>query len=349
MYADVAKALELDKILVPRDIENLVWYYRQLWATEKGLAKRLDAWSQNHPLRTMYLSRIMGIGPILASGIIAWAFYRFPNISKLWAYMGLSSEHWENKCKEDHKSITTSPPAICPVKVKTKVRGRITRVPCNADIVSREKVPTPPKKKKGYVLMINLKLKTFAWKIAASFEKQDARKSQYRRTYEVKKALYAARPEMASALLEQRKRQEVDEEAKGGPARHIQLRTMRATVKEFLLDLWIVERSFMGLTVTQPYAVAVLGHADEGKQPKFDDGKPVPLNPIMAGQDADTTGEREIRYLVNNYYDVQKLRLATGGRIVAYVKDNWTKYKEAWEPYVKRPKVKLKRKKPEEL
>jgi len=55
-----------------KQIENLIWFHNKLYETEKELYKRLDAWSRNHPLRTEYLNYVKGIGPVLASGIIAW-------------------------------------------------------------------------------------------------------------------------------------------------------------------------------------------------------------------------------------------------------------------------------------
>jgi len=76
----------------PDEIKELVWYHNSLYETEKGLAKRLDAWSKHHPIRINFLSKIRGIGPVLSSGIIAWLspISRFPNISKLWSYCGLA-------------------------------------------------------------------------------------------------------------------------------------------------------------------------------------------------------------------------------------------------------------------
>jgi len=52
----------------------------------------LDAWSKHHPIRIHFLARVRGIGPILASGLIAWLspIERFPNISKLWKYCGVA-------------------------------------------------------------------------------------------------------------------------------------------------------------------------------------------------------------------------------------------------------------------
>jgi len=77
---------------LPREVRDLIWYFKSLYSTEKNLAKRLDIWSRDHSLRMEFLSTIRGIGPILSSGLIAWLspISRFENISKLWKYCGLA-------------------------------------------------------------------------------------------------------------------------------------------------------------------------------------------------------------------------------------------------------------------
>ena len=90
--SQIAHQIIKGEIEVPKEIADLVWYHNSLFETEKELAKRLDAWSSHHPIRIHFLSKVKGVGPILASGIIAWLspISRFPNVSKLWAYCGLA-------------------------------------------------------------------------------------------------------------------------------------------------------------------------------------------------------------------------------------------------------------------
>jgi len=76
-----------------KQIENLIWFHNKLYETEKELYKRLDAWSRNHPLRKQYLNYVKGIGPVLASGIIAWyseAMLKANYVSQIWSYSGLA-------------------------------------------------------------------------------------------------------------------------------------------------------------------------------------------------------------------------------------------------------------------
>lgn len=91
-YARIARDLLSRKRETPAEMKDLVWYYETLHGNEKELAKKISNWSEDHPLRTNYLDKIQGIGPIFGSALIAWLepISRFPNISKLWAYCGLA-------------------------------------------------------------------------------------------------------------------------------------------------------------------------------------------------------------------------------------------------------------------
>jgi len=266
-YANVANMIANGKIGISEEdkaLRGTVWYYSMLCETERGLQRRLGRWSETQRIRAEYLNKIYGIGPILSSGIIAWLSRiilseRCNTVSKLWAYCGMSAIHWESECGEGHKIITTSAVALCPVKVKKKGGRKEERVPCGADIIKSLLVRSPPKRKSGYIYMINLRLQTFCWKIAWCFEKQNARKSQYRREYLKVKAKYLNRPEL---------REPIEAEVLGAKQK-VQLMALRHTVKRFLADLWVIWRTMEGLPLTMPYAVEILGH--EYEEPKTDE------------------------------------------------------------------------------
>jgi len=234
------------KIRVPSDIKDLVWYHDSLFATEKELRKKLNGWSRTHPIRRAFCDKVRGIGGVLSSGLIAWIhpISRFPTISKLWGFAGLSATHYESECKEGHKFITVSKPERCWVRVGKK------RKPCNAELVRSVFVNSPPKKKAGYVLFVNLKLKTLCWKVATSFEKQKPKKSFYRRLYDRQKEYYHNRPDLKEEI-----------------PKHIQLMTLRYVEKRFLADMWVKWRKLEGLPVTKPYAIDILrkGEYEEWK------------------------------------------------------------------------------------
>jgi len=100
--SETAHQITKGEIEVPKEIADLVWYHNSLFETEKQLAKRLDAWSKHHPIRIHFLNKVKGIGPILASGIIAWLspISRFSNVSRLWAYCGLAPGQERRKGKK---------------------------------------------------------------------------------------------------------------------------------------------------------------------------------------------------------------------------------------------------------
>jgi len=107
------------------------------------------------------------------------------------------------------------------------------------------------KRKKGVKLGYNPRLKTLMWKIARSFEKQKADKSAYRKLYDEKKKYLAERPDLKDAI---------DKKVKGAKL-HVQLLTLRFIAKRFLADTWVHWRRLEGLTVTEPYAIGILGHS----------------------------------------------------------------------------------------
>jgi len=107
------------------------------------------------------------------------------------------------------------------------------------------------KRKKGVKLGYNPHLKTLMWKIASSFEKQKAAKSAYRRLYDEKKKYLAERPDL---------KEPIDKKVKGAKL-HVQLLTLRFIAKRFLADTWVAWRRIEGLSVTEPYAIQILGHS----------------------------------------------------------------------------------------
>ncbi|RLJ07016.1 MAG: hypothetical protein DRP16_04235, partial [Candidatus Aenigmatarchaeota archaeon] len=76
-----------------REIEDLIWFHNKLYETERELYGRIDRWSREHPLRKEFLNKVKGIGPILASGLIAWLcnpILKANYVSQIWGYCGLA-------------------------------------------------------------------------------------------------------------------------------------------------------------------------------------------------------------------------------------------------------------------
>ena len=86
-----------------KDIEDLVWFHNKLFETEKELYRRIDLWSRDHPLRKEFLGKVKGIGPILASGLIAWLsnpILKADYVSQIWSYCGLAPGQERKKGKK---------------------------------------------------------------------------------------------------------------------------------------------------------------------------------------------------------------------------------------------------------
>jgi len=115
------------------------------------------------------------------------------------------------------------------------------------------------KREKGKKLGYNPRLKTLMWKIASSFEKQNSKKSQYRKLYETQKTYYLNRPDLKARIEAKEK----------GIKGHIRNMTLRYVEKRFLADLWLTWRKLEGLPITEPYAITILKH-EHFENPKTD-------------------------------------------------------------------------------
>jgi len=236
-YAWYADRL-LKKKVNKEEIENMVWVTSELIRLEDDISARIKDIISEFDIYDLYLSKIRGIGHIIAAGLIGWIapIERFKYPSRLRAYAGLVPHHYRMKCEEGHGIIATSPKETCPVKVGRK------RNPCGARIVDVTLVEKPPKKATGYFTMINTRLKThLVGRTAKSFEYQNARRCYYRYLYDRVKAYYAT---------------QFPDATKG----HIRNKTLLWVASMFTSHLWEVWRRLEGLEVTEPYPVAKLNH-----------------------------------------------------------------------------------------
>ena len=308
-FASAATLLvnEKDEKKVPVDVRDLYKYYKNLIITEEGIAKSIVPWVSETGIYEKYLKHIRGIGPILSANLIAMLnpITDFPKPSMLISYAGLSGSHYEQECKEGHKFITASPKPSCPVNM-SETTDEIK--PCGAEIIKSEFLNTPMKRKTGYHIFINSRLKTTLFKIAASFEKQSPKLAQYRLLYDMKKAEYASRKEL--------------QDEKGGKG-HIRMMAFRYIEKRFLVNLHVAWMQGLGYEVT-PYEATMPGHHIDPI--RVDDDYPLPAKGSI-----ETISERRmwaIRQLSNNYYDIQKMRIKCFNNIVAWIKSNPNKAKD---------------------
>lgn len=211
---------------------------------EKDLEKLIISQLKNHALYTQYLSRIKGIGPLIAAGLISYIddIEKFEHISSLWQYSGYGMNRYCEVCKK---------PTFVDVKYET---GKVAK-----KLHPMEKCPTcdgdtkPILQKRigGYQSNWNDRLKVLAWKASTSFVKQDPSKSKYKKLY-VK-------------IKEDEHRKHPTKKKVGGKTMfndgHLHNRAMRKVSKIFLAHVWQTWRRQRGLETTEPYAKQLLGHS----------------------------------------------------------------------------------------
>ena len=294
-YTQMAKEMIEHPETTPPLLQPLLKHYKDLAESEERLKKQITDLVKDEHIYKYYLKHIKGIGPILAANLIALIeVERFKNVSKLWAYAGLSAEHYVNICEKGHKSITSSQRMFCPVKMANEKTGKFET--CGAKIVKSEYVRAPMKRQSGYVLLINKKLKVAMWKVAQAFIKTDG---NYR------------------ILLNEYKEQYIKNE--NMTKLHALNMSMRRVEKLFLSNLWSVWRHMLGLEVPKPYVVEKLGRTLD--PPIVDDGYEIPMYKIYTDEDKKKLAEKRkiLKPLVSSFYDIQKLRIETYNRIVTQI------------------------------
>jgi len=293
-YAIKAKEIIEHPETAPPIMQPLLKHYNDLVQTEENLKKQIEELIKKEPIYKEYLKHIKGIGPILTANLIALIdVSKFKNVSKLWAYTGLSAEHYVNTCEKGHKSITSSQRLTCPVRM-TNEKGKFEV--CGAKIVKSEYVREPMKRKTGYIVLYNKKLKVAMWKISQAFIKTNG---NYRLLYDEYKAQYMSREGMKKL--------------------HANNMAIRKVEKIFLANLWSVWRHQLGLDVPKPYVVEVLGHTLD--PPITDDGFEVPMFKIYTDEDIQKLEEKRsiLKPLVVSFYGIQKLRVEAFDRMVIQI------------------------------
>ncbi len=306
LFAKIADDLIADKREIPSGVLDLVDFEKKTMELEKFIEKKVQSHIGEYDIYNKYLKHIMGIGPMFSANLIAMIdpISDFSKPSSLTAYAGLTGEYYEVECEEGHKGIYTSPPSTCKVMItrdKGKSHGE-ERVPCGAKIKRITKVAGAPRRKEGYVLMMNTRLKTLMFKINNSFEKQSADKSFYKSLYDQFKT---------------EARANISEDEKGYKL-HARLRAIRKVSHRFLVELHVNWTRGLGLPVTDPYVSTLPGHTMVPME--LDDHYPLP-SPGSIKPISDQLAW-SIKQLVGQYYDVQKLRISTYNNITAWIKMN---------------------------
>jgi len=211
---------------------------------EEDLQKLIVKQLKNHALYLQYLTKITGVGPLIAAGMISYIddIEKFDTVSSLWQYCGYGMNRFCTACKK---------PTSIEVKYETgKIAKKLHPLEvcpiCHGDTIT-----ILQKRTTGYQSNWNDRLKVLAWKASGSFVKQSASKSKYRKLYDkIKK--------------EERKNHPLKIVEKGKTTfndGHIHNRAMRKVAKIFLAHLWQTWRRQEGLEASEPYAKQLLGHS----------------------------------------------------------------------------------------
>ncbi len=229
---------------------------KRVLKVEKDLASDITDIISEHPLYQSWLSKVMGVGPILSAALIAeiWDIRRFDTISRLWAYAGMHTidvtpdgkKRWFPSYAEAHMFARRCAELVA--KSAEKWGKEIDVDAKTADFLKLcEWNPNAPhiriaaKRIGGLPANWNQSLKVTCWKLGESFVKavRKDKKGGYRVLFERFKDEYA-------------RKLEGDSNTKGLKGL-IHARAKRKTVKVFLAHLWMKWREIEGLPTRKPY------------------------------------------------------------------------------------------------
>lgn len=217
----------------------------ELLSAEKAILRAVNSATRTHPVRVQWMSRIQGIGPVLASGILAMVDRRHQS----WARFRSGAEGWvtspklypnEGVQKERYKELG----------VEEIDEGRIRSGIACFETISKlwaffgEAVidGAGQRRKKGEKSNWNAGAKVLAWKIGESFQKVG---KSYRTLYENYKArITALHPEPQK--IEGTKRTAYSK-------MHLNNMAKRYASKMFIAHTWLFWREFAGLPIREPY------------------------------------------------------------------------------------------------
>lgn len=211
---------------------------------ENDIQKLIVKQLKNHALYMQYLSKIAGIGPLIAGGLISYIddIERFDTVSSLWQYCGYGMNRFCSKCKK---------PTSIEISYHTGKKAKKLHPLEKCPICQNDTTPILQKRTIGYQSNWNDRLKVLAWKATSSFIKQSPSKSKYRKLY--------------SKIKKEERKNHPTKIVKNGKTTfndgHINNRAIRKVSKIFLAHLWQTWRRQQGLEATEPYAKQLLGHS----------------------------------------------------------------------------------------
>lgn len=207
---------------------------------------------EGHPLWESWLSKVRGIGPCLAGGVLSLINIRkCPHVGNLWSYAGLGVVVESYVCPGCQATYEEDAIPSCEERVLQGLPREAARCSkCNAFL---KILGHGDRRTKGQTLGYNPDVKTLAWKIGESFVKQPPEKSKYRLLYQKMRAKVDSLP---------CNKVHYDDKKTVIPCfdAHRFAKAKRATVKIFFSHIYSKWRGILGLPVTTPFALGMLGH-----------------------------------------------------------------------------------------
>lgn len=251
-------------------------------AQEKIIVKTVTGIVKEHPLWTEWLSKVTGIGPIIAGGLLAWVdITRCTYVGNLWKYAGLAVTIDRYECPVCHSIYKAD--EIPDIEERVLQGSEKGPAHCKKEDCPGKLAPfgRADRREKGKVVGYNPRLKTLMWKASQSFVKMNPERSGYRRLYEKFRLQIDEKTKNGchTIHLDSNKKplfglDENNQPKKGCYDAHRFAMATRATVKIFASHVYWVWRGLHGLPRHEPYAFGFLGHAKEHFiEPIYDDKK----------------------------------------------------------------------------
>lgn len=233
----------------------------ELARKQEAILKRIiEKKVHTHPLWTTWLSKVSGIGPCLAGGLLAWIdLTKAKHASSVWKYCGLhnvAEKYVCPACRKEWPADDIDPDEqghnVCP-----DCKGPLNAQGFAARRVAGEKSDWNPK------------AKVLCYKIGDSFVKQIGK--SYRKVYDEFRAHYDAVP--CKTVHYQVDKKTKEKKVVPCPLAHKFMMAKRATVKIFLSHYYTKGRTLLGLPVSKPYPFGMLGHDQASLIEPLEDGE----------------------------------------------------------------------------
>lgn len=275
--------------------EILDHLYNQVATLEKVAAVALGEWSMSYEVGR-WSRRQIGIGPVLAAGLIAFLdIEKAPTVGHIWRYGGYDPTlEWLGTRKATELVDRIVPDGVPPNETHLAMIGEeLHRKPENLYALAMRSRPGREEDEEEHDLVLtraklvaalarrpyNARVKTMFWNIGKSFVRTSGRdNSFYGKLYVDRKAREVTRneagdyAELAAQTLEERNivNRKLRETYEAGrlPAGRIDLRAMRWAVKLFLAH-WhgVAFEERYGTEPPLPYPVVHLGHGHVIERP----------------------------------------------------------------------------------